>query len=69
MDYFYNLCKILKELREKYGYTQKEVAEKLNITYQSYQAYERGVSVPSLANFFKLADIYDVALDDLIDRK
>ncbi len=69
MNYFYNLCENLKVLRERYGYTQKQVASKLNITYQSYQAYERGVAVPTLANFLKLADIYDISLDDLIGRR
>ncbi|MDE6274932.1 MAG: helix-turn-helix transcriptional regulator [Clostridia bacterium] len=60
---------ILKELREKHSYTQKHVAERLGITYQSYQAYELGLTVPTLRNFIKLADTYDVSLDYLIGRK
>ncbi|MDE6362415.1 MAG: helix-turn-helix transcriptional regulator [Clostridia bacterium] len=59
---------ILKELRERHGYTQRYVAEMLGLRYQSYQAYERGLSVPTLAHFIKLADIYDVSLDYLIGR-
>ncbi|MCI8420973.1 MAG: helix-turn-helix transcriptional regulator [Clostridia bacterium] len=63
------LSTTLKELREKQGYTQKYVAERLGIRYQSYQAYELGLTVPTLHNFIKLADIYDVSLDYLIGRE
>lgn len=62
------LSTILKELREKHSFTQKYVAERLGIKYQSYQAYELGITVPTLRNFIKLADIYDVSLDYLIGR-
>ena len=63
------LSKNLKILRTQYNLTQKEVAKKLEITYQSYQAYELGISIPSLQNFIKLAKIYDVSLDYLIGNE
>ncbi|MBQ7236782.1 MAG: helix-turn-helix transcriptional regulator [Clostridia bacterium] len=63
------LAKTLTELRLANGYTQLDVAAKLRVTYQSYQAYERGIAVPTLQNFIKLADFYDVSLDYLIGRK
>lgn len=66
MKELYNLSINLKQLREQYGYTLKEVAEKLGIAYQSYHAYERGLTVPTLQNFLKLANLYDVSLDELI---
>ena len=46
-----------------------EIADKLGITYQSYQAYERGIAVPNLKNFIRLAEIYDVSMDFLIGKK
>ena len=58
----------LYELRELYHYTQMDVAAKLGVSYQSYQAYERGVAVPTLQNFIKLANLYDVSLDYLVGR-
>lgn len=63
------LAKNLYELRSQFKLTQRDVADKLNISYQSYQAYEIGKAVPTLQNFIKLADIYDVSLDYLIGRK
>lgn len=61
--------KILFELRTQNNWTQSEVADKLFIKYQSYQAYELGISVPSLKNFIALAELYDVSLDYLIGKK
>ena len=57
----------LKALRRQYGYTQQFVAEKLGITPQSYHANEAGITIPTLPNFIKLARLYDVSLDDLLE--
>ena len=65
----YEFSKIIKDLRLQYGYTQRCVAEKLGISYQSYQAYELGIAVPTLQNFLKLANFYDVSLDFLVGEK
>lgn len=69
MGGFEEFPKILRDLRKASGYTLIEVAEKLDVAYQSYQAYERGVALPNLKNFVKLADLYDVSLDYLLGRK
>ncbi|MGN1062651.1 MAG: helix-turn-helix domain-containing protein [Candidatus Scatosoma sp.] len=68
-NYAICLSKTLKELRRSFSYTQRQVAEKLNITYQSYQAYERQTALPSLPVFIALAELYDVSMDFLIGRK
>lgn len=67
MKELYNLSKNLKDLRKQYGYTQAFVADKIGITCQSYQAYEWGITIPTLQNFIKLANLYDVSLDELIE--
>ncbi len=63
MEELYRLSKNLKALRKQFGYTQTYVAEQLGIAYQSYQAYEWGISVPTLQNFIKLAKLYDVSYE------
>lgn len=62
-----NLSKNLINLRKQKGLTQQEVSAKLNITYQSYQAYELGSSAPSLINFIKLAKFFNVSCDSLFE--
>ena len=64
----YEFSKIIKELRTQYGYTQRYVANELKISYQSYQAYELGIAIPTLQNFLKLAIFYDVSLDYLVGK-
>lgn len=61
--------KILRDLRLQYGYTQKEIAEKIGITYQSYQAYEHGISYPTVEKLVIIADLFDVSTDYLLGRK
>lgn len=56
----------LKQLRLLEGLTQKQVAEKMSIRFQSYQAYEAGISLPTLKNLLKLCEIFDVTPNDLL---
>lgn len=67
MEELYRLSKNLKALRKQFGYTQTYVAEQLGIAYQSYQAYEWGISVPTLQNFIKLEKLYDVSYEELLE--
>ena len=66
MSALYHLADNLKQLRAQNGNTQQYVASQIGISCQSYQAYEWGVTVPTLKNFIKLAQFYDVSLDELI---
>lgn len=62
-----NLAKNLKDLRKQFEYTQTYVAEQIGITCSSYQAYEWGTSYPTLQNFIKLAKLYGLSLDELVE--
>lgn len=62
-----NLPKNLKSLRAESGLTQKQVAKELGITYQSYQAYELGLTLPTLQNFIKLCKLFDVSYEELLE--
>ena len=65
------LCYLRAHTQKKDGkpWTQQDVAEAIGVRYQSYQAYERGIAVPTLQNFLKLAELYDVSLDFLVGKK
>lgn len=59
----------LAELRKKNNYTQKELAEKLNISQQIVSNIERGQTEPDI-NFLKgAADLYNISLDQLVGRE
>ena len=58
----------LKEERLLSGFTQRDMAERLNITQPSYIRYENGKAEPSLENLVKIAEIFDVSVEYLLGR-
>lgn len=60
---------ILKQLRKQNGFTQKEIAQQLNVTAQCYQGYETGYRQPTPEMLCKLADIFGVSVDYLLGRE
>ena len=58
----------IKKLRLLNKKSQKEIAEKMNISAAAYFKYETGDSKPTIENLCKLADIYDVSVDYLVGR-
>lgn len=63
-----NLTMKLKEAREKAGYSQKEVAEKLNISRQSISRWENGWSCPDIENLVILSELYNSSIDELLNK-
>lgn len=59
----------LLEQRKLYGYTQRDMAERLGISQPSYVRYENGTSEPTQENLVKIADIFDVSTDYLLDQE
>ena len=47
------------------GWTQKELAEQLNLATGTVQQYELGKRSPSLETLQKIAKLFDVSMDDL----
>lgn len=56
----------LMMLRNIYGFSQEELAEKINISRQAYAKWERGETIPDVEKCSRLAEIYGVSIDSLI---
>ena len=56
-------------LRKKLGFTQEEIAEKVNITAQAVSKWENDLSAPDISLLPILADILNVSLDELLGRE
>lgn len=56
----------LRETRIRSGYTQVQIARRLNITPQTVSKWERGLSAPDLDNLIALCDLLDADLDSLL---
>lgn len=59
----------LKDLRKQAELTQVDVAEKLGISQPAYASWERGVKKPTQDNLVKIAKIFNVSLDSLLDNE
>lgn len=61
-----NFSKNLKYYRTRNHITQQELAEKLYMTRQSISALETSRRCCDLDTLIRIADIFDITLDDLI---
>lgn len=57
----------IKFYRRQIGLTQQELAEKLNGKKSLVSNYENGYSTPDIFTLCKLADIFDMSLDELVE--
>ena len=64
-----DIGKKLKALRKAEELTQEEIAKRLNISRVNYTRYETGKVRPDYETLIKIADYYDISLDELFDRK
>lgn len=64
-----NLCIAdnLKVLRYKSGYTLEALAEIISVSRQSVAKWEAGDSLPDIINCVKLASLYKISLDELVN--
>ena len=62
------LVENLYRLRKAHHYTQQEISDLLNISRQAYSNYETSKRTPDLDSLMRLADIYGVSLDQLVNH-
>jgi len=58
----------IRKLRTDTGYTQKQIAELLGVSQNTYSQYEIGVLNYPVDALVKLADFYGVSVDYLLGR-
>ena len=68
MDYE-KIGKFIFKLRKGKNLTQKQLAEKLNVTNKAISKWERGEGVPDIFILKQLADLFHVTVNDLLSEK
>ena len=68
MNFVVKFCERLRELRNKAGLVQEDVAHDLNIRYSTYRRYEAGGTEPTVSIAARIADYFNVSLDYLAGR-
>ena len=56
----------IREARKKKGFTQEQLAERLDISVEFVGQIERGIKLPSMAVFMKLIEVLSVSADYLL---
>lgn len=54
-------------LRKKSGYSQEKLAEKVGVSRQTLSKWELGDSLPDIISSSRLAEIFDISLDELVN--
>ena len=69
MDYNKNVAESIRFNRKALGLTQQELAHLLNGKKSLISNYENGHSCPDLNTLVKLANIFNISMDEFIGRK
>ena len=65
----HSIGKTIAELRKAKGWTQIELAEKLNVSDKAVSKWEKDNGLPSIEFFPALADLFGVSIDYLMTGK
>ncbi|NLH63213.1 MAG: helix-turn-helix domain-containing protein [Erysipelotrichaceae bacterium] len=57
----------LLTLRKLHHYSQEAAAEKIGVSRQSLAKWENGESVPDVEKCVRMAELYQISLDDLVN--
>lgn len=58
----------LGRIRKENNYTQETIANKLNVTAQAVSKWENDITSPDIDTLTKLADIFNISIDELVGR-
>ncbi|MBQ8741977.1 MAG: XRE family transcriptional regulator [Clostridia bacterium] len=56
----------IKELRKQRGLTQSAFADDMSVSFQAVSNWERGIAPPDLDNLIRIADYFNLLIDDLV---
>ena len=64
-----SMGQIISTLRREKGMTQKEIADRLNITDKAVSKWERDLAYPDTQTIPKLAEILGISVEELLNAK
>lgn len=59
----------IQELRKNLGLSQEELGEKLSVSMQTIDMWEKGQETPAIENLIRLKEIFDVSADEILDAE
>ncbi len=64
-----NMHENLRQQRISRNFTRQQIADLVGIGLRAYQTYETGTREPSITSLIKIADFYNISLDELVGRE
>lgn len=61
------IAKLIKKIRKDYNLTQKELADKYNVTYQAVSKWENGLNLPDISLLKQISKDFNISMDDIIE--
>ena len=61
-----NLGEKIKECRKQAGFSQEQLAERLNVSRRAITKWETNKGIPDIANLTAISDEFGLSLDELI---
>jgi transcriptional regulator with XRE-family HTH domain len=62
-------AKNLRMLRKERKLSQQKLASQVGVTQQCVSEWEKGKIEPTMSPLWRLADVFDISIDELIGRK
>jgi transcriptional regulator with XRE-family HTH domain len=59
----------IKTAREHAKLSQQNLAKQIGVSHAAVSFWENGVNIPNVLDCWKLADILDISIDELVGRK
>lgn len=63
------VCEKIKRLRQDKGWSQEEIANKLNMSTNAYGCIERGDTDVSLSRLEEISAVFEIDIADFFDKK
>ena len=61
--------KFIKQLRKDNNLTQKDLADKYNVTYQAVSKWENGINLPDISLLRQMSKDFNIDLENILDGK
>ena len=58
---------LIKQIRKDNNLTQKDLADKLGVTFQAVSKWENGKNIPDIAVLKQISDMFNINIDDILN--
>ena len=64
-----NIGASIKRLRLEKGISQENLGKTIGVTHAAISFWENGVNIPNVLDCWKIADYFNVSIDELVGRE